>query len=264
MIINLFDPFIITLLTAGILIAFATAPLGCFLLWKRLSFFGDMLGHSALLGVALGILFHLPFYGSVLAVCLTLSILLTCKLPKTKLPPDTLLALVSYSCLAFSLILLAVLRPLPYDPASFLFGDLLLIDSTDMIWLLGQCTLVALLLYYNWRPLLLSTFDDDLSQAEGTSTAKTHMTLMILVGATVALSLKLIGSLLLPALLVIPATIAFQFSRSPEGMVLKSIIIALIMNTGGILISLRWNVPTGPTIVALGSVGCLVSFLKKR
>lgn len=242
--------------------ALLTSPLGCFLLWRRLSFFGDTLSHSALLGVALGIFFHLSFYGSVLAVCLLISLFLSWKMPGIRIPTDTLLALISYSCLAFSLILLTLSRPLPYDPSSILFGDLLLIDVQDLWVMLFHSLLVCFVLYKNWRPLLLSTFNGDLSEAEGTSSYRTNLVFMILLGSAVATCLKLVGGLLLPALLVIPATIAFRFSRSPEGMVFKTTFVALVVNTLGIFCALQWNLPTGPSIVAICFFGFVLSLLR--
>jgi zinc transport system permease protein len=263
MTINFLDPYILTLFAAGGLMALFTSPLGCFLLWRRMSFFGDTLSHSALLGVALGIFFHMSFYGSVLCVCLIISVFLGMKMPGSRVPTDTLLAVISYSCLAFALILLTLGRPLPYDPNSLLFGDLLLVDTYDLWWMFFHCLIVALTLYKNWRPLLLATFNSDLSEAEGTSSKKTNLIFMVLLGSAVASSLKLVGSLLLPALLVIPATIASRFSRTPEGMVAKTILIALIMNTLGIFCALQWNLPTGPSIVALCFMGFTLSLLKR-
>lgn len=240
-------------------LALLNSLLGCFLVWRRIAFFGDALGHAALLGVVIGIACHIHITVSVLCTCLFIAFIFSLTLRKNHLPPDVWLNIASYAALSLGLVTLSLMPWIKVDPSSILFGDILAVDFSDLWWIYGTLILVIGFLGYSWRALILLTIDTDLAQTSGIPVKILDILLMIIIALTIAVGVKAVGALLIPALLIFPAATASQWSQTPEQMVIKSLCVALIVSLCGVFISFILNTPTGPTIVLSHFCGFILS-----
>jgi len=248
------DDFFSRALIAGTGVALVVGPLGCFIVWRRLAYFGDTLSHAALLGVALALLFEVNTTLAVFAVSVFVSLALLILQRRATLSADALLGLLAHSSLAVGLVALAFMTWVRVDLMGFLFGDILAVTPFDIavIWIGGACVLVALAMV--WRSLFAATVNMELAQAEGMKPERANIVFMLLMAAVIAISMKIVGVLLITALLIIPAAAARRFSSGPEQMAALAAIIGVIAIFGGLFGSLEWDTPAGPSIVvaALG------------
>ena len=246
----MFDDFFIRALIAGIGIALVTGPLGCFIIWRRLSFFGDTLSHSALLGVTIAFFFELNIAFSVFLISSAIALILLKLQKTTKLPGDALLGLLAHSSLAVGLVVIGFLTFIRFDIMGLLFGDILAVNVTDLliIWFGGG--LILLVLKIIWKPLFASTVNYELAEAEGLNPDRAKAIFTILMAALIAISIKMVGLLLITGMLIIPAAMARNLSDSPFKMVLFSIIGGLLSVLIGLFSSLEFNTPSGPSIIA--------------
>ncbi len=243
------DDFFIRAMLAGLGIAVIAGPLGCLIVWRRLSYFGDTLSHSALLGVALALAFEINVIFAVFCVAALISIVVLLLQDNTALPSDAILGLLSHASLALGLVCLSLMTWLRVDLMSFLLGDILAVSRTDLLIIFaGDATVLALLLFL-WKPLLAGTVNSELARAEGMAVDRNRLAFMLLMALTVAIAMKIVGVLLITALLIIPATAVRRFSRSPEQMALLSVIAGLAAVAIGLFSSLEWDTPAGPSIV---------------
>ena len=232
--------------------AIVTGPLGCFVVWRRLSFFGDTLAHSALLGITLS---HTTEINMALSVFVTSSIvaLILLKLQKTtNLPSDALLGLLAHSSLAIGLVVIGLLATIRFDLMGLLFGDILAVNANDIIlvWIGGATILVVLKII--WKPLFASTVNFELAEAEGMKPEKYNAIFTILLAAIIAISIKMVGLLLITGMLILPAAMARNISDNPMQMVIFSVIGGLLSVLIGLFASLEFNTPSGPSIITAG------------
>lgn len=248
------DDFFTRALIAGAGVALIAGPLGCFIVWRRLAYFGDTLSHAALLGVALAFLFEVNITLAVfgVAICVSLALLLLQK--RATLSSDAILGLLSHSALAIGLVALAFMTWVRVDLMGFLFGDILAVTRTDIaiIWAGGAVVLLVLVLI--WRSLFAATVNFELAQAEGMQPERANVIFMLLMAAVIAISMKIVGVLLITALLIIPTAAARRFASGPEQMAVLAAVIGIAGVFGGLFGSLEWDTPAGPSIVvaALG------------
>ncbi len=245
----MFDDFIIKTLIAGIGIAVIAAPLGCFIVWRRMAYFGATIAHSGLLGVALGLILAIDLTFGVVAVAVALSGLLLGLQRQRLLPTDTLLGILAHVALAAGLIAASQVSGGRFDLMGYLFGDILAVSSRDLVWIYGGGTVIVGLTLKIWRPLLAISLHEELAQAEGVNTRAIGALFMLLLALTVALAMKLVGILLIASLLVIPAATARPFAKTPEQMALIAGLVAALSVTMGIAASLAADTPAGPSIV---------------
>ena len=243
------DDFFIRAIVGGIGVAVVAGPLGCFVIWRRLAYFGDTLSHSALLGVALALLLELNITFTVFCISVVVAMLLMLLQRRASLSSDALLGLLAHSALAVGLVVLAFMTWVRVDLMGFLFGDILAITRADlmMIWFGGGAVLIALIKI--WRPLFAATVSYELATAEGTRPDFANIVFTVLLAAVIAVSMKIVGVLLITALLIIPAAAARRFSKSPEQMALIAIIIGVFSVWLGLSGSLEFDTPAGPSIV---------------
>lgn len=255
------DDFFIRAVIGGIGVALVAGPIGCFIIWRRLAYFGDTLSHSALLGVAIALLFEVNITLSVFFISVTVALLLLLLQRRASLSSDALLGLLAHATLAVGLVVLAFMSWVRVDLMGFLFGDILAVTTTDLaiIWSGGAAVLAVLA--YIWRPLFAATVNYDLATAEGVRPEVTNIIFMVLVAAVIAVSMKLVGVLLITALLIIPAATARRFAASPEQMA----ILAAIIGAGSVWLglegSLQWDTPAGPSIVVAALICFVVSVM---
>ena len=246
----MFDEFFIRALVAGIGVAIVTGPLGCFVVWRRLSYFGDTLAHSALLGVTMAYSFQFNIAISVFLISSLIALILIKLQKRTNLPGDALLGLLAHSSLAVGLVVIGFLTFIRFDIMGLLFGDILAVNVTDLliIWFGGG--LILLVLKIIWKPLFASTVNYELAEAEGLNPDRAKAIFTILMAALIAISIKMVGLLLITGMLIIPAAMARNLSDSPFKMVLFSIIGGLLSVLIGLFSSLEFNTPSGPSIIA--------------
>lgn len=236
-------------LIAGIGLAIIAGPMGCFIIWRRMAYFGDTMAHSALLGVALAILLDLNIMLAVFIVAVTIAILLLVLQRKQTLSADSLLGILSHATLAIGLVLMAFMTWVRFDLLSLLFGDILAVSTTDIIMIYSCGALILTFLILLWRPLLAATISEDIAQAENMRPELFRAIFMILLAALIAIAMKLVGILLITALLIIPAATARRFARSPEQMAILAAFLGALAVIAGLYGSLSYDTPSGPSIV---------------
>lgn len=256
--------FLLYALLAGIGVALVAGALGSFVVWRRMAYFGDTLAHSALLGVAMGVLLEVNPLLAVIASSLVLALILVGLQTQKLLADDTLLGILSHSTLALGLVCAGVLADTKLDLWSLLFGDLLTTNLTDLSIIYAAAGVVLVALWWNWRPLIFATLDETLAQVEGVPVIRLRLLLMALIALVVALAMKVVGVLLITSLLIIPAATSRRFSRSPEVMAAGASLLGSAAVTGGLVVSYFWDTPAGPSIVLAASSFFALSLLLPR
>ena len=256
------DDFFIRALLAGIGVALVTGPLGCFVVWRRLSYFGDTLAHSALLGVTLAYSLEFNIALSVFIISALIALILINLQKRTNLPGDALLGLLAHSSLAVGLVVIGFLSFIRFDIMGLLFGDILAVNVNDIIiiWIGGA--IILLVLKYIWKSLFASTVNYELAEAEGLDPDKAKAIFTILMAAIIAISIKMVGLLLITGMLIIPAAMARNISNSPKQMILFSVIGGLLSVVIGLFTSLEFNTASGPSIIAASLFLFILSLLK--
>lgn len=255
------DDFFTRALLAGVGVALVAGPLGCFIVWRRMAYFGDTLSHAALLGVALAFLLEINMTIAVFVVSVAISLLLLSLRRKETLSSDALLGLLSHSALAVGLVCLAFMTWVRMDLMGLLFGDILAVSKSDVAVVYGGGALVLAGLLVIWRPLFAATVSPELAAAEGMKPDRTNLIFMLLMAAVIAIAMKIVGVLLITALLIIPAAAARRLSTGPETMASMAALIGAIAVIGGLFGSLRWDTPSGPSIVVAAMALFMVSLL---
>ena len=256
------DDFFIRALIAGIGIALVTGPLGCFVVWRRLSYFGDTLAHSALLGVTMAYSLEFNIAVSIFLISSIIALILIQLQKKTNLPSDALLGLLAHSSLAVGLVVIGFLSFIRFDIMGLLFGDILAVNKQDLltIWIGGA--LILLVLKVIWKPLFASTVNYELAEAEGLNPDRAKAIFTILLAAIIAISIKLVGVLLITGMLIIPTAMSRNLSDNPKKMVLFSIIGGMMSVLIGLFSSLEFNTPSGPSIIAAALLLFVLSLFK--
>ncbi|AYG66532.1 MULTISPECIES: zinc ABC transporter permease subunit ZnuB [unclassified Rhizobium] len=257
----MFDDFFLRAVVAGVGLALTTGPLGCFIIWRRMAYFGDTISHSALLGVALSLLFQLNLTLSVFAVAALVSILLLFLQRRQALSADALLGILSHATLAIGLVIVAFMSWVRIDLIAFLFGDILAVSQSDIAVIWGGGILVLAAIVWLWRPLLASTVNPELAEAEGLRPERARLLFMLLMAVVIAIAMKIVGILLITALLIIPAATARRFAATPETMAIFASLLGAIAVVGGLFGSLRYDTPSGPSIVVAALVLFIISLL---
>lgn len=248
---------------ASTLLTLITAPLGAFVVWRKMAYFGDTLSHSALLGVAFGIFLNIDPYIAVILMTVLIALALIWLEKHANQSLDTLLGIISHTTLSLGVITIALLNNVRVDLMSYLFGDLLAISYLDMgLIAIGVIFVDSILLFF-WRDFLMVTINPELAQIEGLKVEKIRLILMLLTALTIALSMKFVGALIITSLLIIPSATARRFAQTPETMVLYAILFSLLAVSGGLLFSALKDTPAGPSVVVCAGVLFLLSLLKK-
>jgi zinc transport system permease protein len=251
------DDFFTRALVAGIGVAAIAGPLGCFVVWRRLSFFGDTLSHGAILGVALALALQVNIMLGVFVVALLLALLLLVAQRKTVLASDAILSMLSHGALSLGLVAIALMSWRRVDLIGLLFGDILAVSKTDIAVIYSGGVAVLALLVWAWRGLLAATVNRDIAVAEhssGLSPTQLDILFTVLLAVVIAVSVKIIGVALMTALLVIPAGAARTFSRGPVAMIFTSALMGCLSVIGGLFSSLKLDVPAGPAVVVVAVI----------
>lgn len=255
---NIFGDFMLRAGLAGIGLALAAAPLGCFVVWRRMAYFGDATAHAAVLGVALSLTFGTPIFAGVLVVSLFVAMLVTL-LSGKGFAMDTLLGVMAHASLAIGLVAVSFLSGVRIDLMAYLFGDILSVGIGDLLVIWGGAALVISVLIARWPRLLVSTISPDLAYADGFSPKREEFILTMALAIVVAVAIKVVGVLLIAAMLIIPAATARPLSRTPEAMAIIASTLAITSNIVGLKASYLVDSPTGPTIVCTAAALFILS-----
>ncbi|MGL4318765.1 MAG: zinc ABC transporter permease subunit ZnuB [Pseudomonas sp.] len=256
--------FLLNALLAGLALALVAGPLGSFVVWRRMAYFGDTLSHAALLGVALGFLLDISPTLAVTAGCLLLAVLLVTLQQRQPLASDTLLGILAPTTLSLGLVVLSFMDNVRIDLMGYLFGDLLAVSHNDLAWILGGSALVLTLLLPLWRQLLAITVHEELARVEGLPVAALRLALMLLIAVVIAVAMKIVGVLLITSLLIIPAAAAQRHARTPEQMAIGASFLGMLAVTAGLSLSWYQDTPAGPSIVVSAAAIFLVGFALPR
>jgi zinc transport system permease protein len=255
------DDFFIRAILAGVGVALTAGPLGCFIIWRRMAYFGDTMAHSALLGVALSLLLDINLMLAVFVVAATVSLLLLALQKRGALSADALLGILSHATLSIGLVMVAFMTWVRVDLIGFLFGDILAVSQSDIEIIWGGGILVLMAVVWLWRPLLAATVSPDIAQAEGMQPDRSRLWFMLLMAVVIAIAMKIVGILLITSLLIIPAATARRFSSSPEKMAVTASLLGALAVVGGLFGSLRFDTPSGPSIVVAALLLFVVSLM---
>lgn len=255
------DDFFLRALVAGAGVAMLAAPLGCFVVWRRMAYFGDTIAHSALLGVALGFLLDINLTLAVFTVAALVAVTLLWMQRNQTLSGDAILGILSHSTLALGLVIVAFMAWLRLDLMGYLFGDILAVTKADVAIIYFGGAVVLGILMLNWRPLLAETASVELAKAEGMHPERARLIFMILVAAVVAIAMKIVGIILITALLIIPAATARRFAKSPEAMAIIAAGVGVLVVFLGLHGSLFLDTPSGPSIVVAALAVFLISLI---
>jgi zinc transport system permease protein len=258
--VNLLDDFLIRAALAGIGTALVAGPLGCFVVWRRMAYFGDATAHAALLGVALAFIFSLPIFAGVLIVALAMAVI-TSLAVSGRFAADTILGVLSHGALALGLIALTLVEGVQVDLMGYLFGDILAVDKVDLALIWGGGVLTLGLLFWRWQAMLNATLNPELAAAEGGKPDSERLILTLMLALLVAIAIKIVGALLITALLVIPAAAARPLARGPEAMAIGAAVVGVTATIIGLGGSYQFDTPAGPSIVAAAVFGFAVTNL---
>ncbi|MDM1708153.1 zinc ABC transporter permease subunit ZnuB [Thiopseudomonas alkaliphila] len=253
--------FLLYALISGIALALVAGPLGSFVVWRRMAYFGDTLSHSALFGVALGLLLEISPSVMVLGVCLLLAVFMVIMQQQQSLAADTLLGIMAHSSLAVGLVTLSFMPSVRVDLMGYLFGDLLAVSFNEVLLIVLGSILVLGLLGCFWRNLLALTVDEELAKVEGLPVTQLRLVLMLLIAVVIAVAMKVVGVLLITSLLIIPAATAQKLARSPEQMAIIASVIGVLSVLGGLSMSWHLDTPAGPSIVVCAALCFVLSLL---
>ncbi len=261
------DDFVIRALLAGFGTAILAAPLGCFVVWRRMAYFGETIAYSGLLGVALGFLLGINLTLGVVTTAIAMALLLSRLQTQQLLPQDTLLGILAHISLAGGLIAASYTGGARLDLMAYLFGEILAVSKADIALIWAGAAIVLAALFWLWRPLLAVTINEELAAAEGVPVERTQIAFILLIAVTVALAMKVVGILLITSLMIFPTAVARAFAKTPEQMALFAGAIACVAVAGGLWLSLKLDTPAGPSIVlALGFLFFVVAapFLSRK
>ena len=247
------DDFMTRATLAGVGVAFAAAPLGCFVVWRRMAYFGDATAHAAILGVALSLALETSIFAGAMVVALIMAMTVTV-LAGRGYAMDTLLGVLAHSALAFGLVAVSFLSGIRIDLMAYLFGDILAVSRTDLLVIWGGAALVVALIVWRWSPLLTATLNEELAYASGLDPKREQLVLTVSLAITVAVAIKVVGVLLIAAMLIIPAAAARGLARTPEAMAVIAAVIGGVSAVAGLQSAYLFDTPAGPSIVCIAAL----------
>lgn len=247
------DDFLLRAAVAGLGVALAAAPLGCFVVWRRMAYFGEATAHAAVLGVALALALSLPVLPGILVSALIMASAVSA-LTGRGYAADTALGVMAHTALAAGMVAVSLLSNVRIDLMAFLFGDILAVSRSDLAVIWGGAILVLGLMVWRWPALLMATLNPDLARASGIDPRREERVMTIALALVVAVAIKVVGVLLIAAMLVIPAASARPLARTPEAMATVAAVIGAVAAIGGLQAAFLFDTPTGPTIVCTAAV----------
>ncbi|RJL02351.1 hypothetical protein D3P06_11415 [Paracoccus aestuarii] len=252
------DDFFFRAILAGLGVALVAGPLGSFVVWRRMAYFGDSTAHAAILGVAMALAFDISIYAGTLAVATAMAVLVSALVSRGQ-AMDTMLGVLSHSALAVGLVAISFVPSARSDLTSYLFGDILAVGRSDLVLIWTGAAVVLAMLILRWQRLVTSSLNEELAMAAGIDPRLERLALSLALAITVALAIRVVGSLLISALLIVPAAAARGWARTPERMAAAATLIAGLSVVSGLWASLRLDTPAGPSIVTAAAIFFVLS-----
>ncbi|CAM3158505.1 metal ABC transporter permease [Paracoccus nototheniae] len=252
------DDFFTRALLAGLGLALVAGPLGSFVVWRRMAYFGDSTAHAAILGVAFALAFDISIYAGTLTVAVAMACLVSALVARGQ-AMDTMLGVLSHSALALGLVAISFVPAARSDLSSYLFGDILAVGRADLALIWTGAALVLGLLILRWQRLVTSSLNEELAMAAGIDPRVERLVLSLCLAVVVALAIRVVGSLLISAMLIVPAAAARGWARTPERMAAAAALIAAGSVAAGLWASLHLDTPAGPSIVTAAAAFFVVS-----
>ncbi|MGJ7094763.1 zinc ABC transporter permease subunit ZnuB [Vibrio hannami] len=256
--------FLLPAIFAGLGIAIISGPLGSFVVWRKMAYFGDTLAHASLLGISLGFLLDVNLYVALVVCCLAIAVILVALQKKSVVGTDTLLGILAHSSLSLGMVAISLLDNVRIDLMSYLFGDLLAVTPEDLYFIYVGVLVVSTILYLLWIPLLSSSVNEELAAVEGINVDLIRLILMLLVGVVIAVGMKFVGALIITSLLIIPPATARRFANTPEQMVAIASAIGAMSVLCGIALSWEFDTPAGPSVVISAAGFFILSQIKPQ
>ena len=250
---NWLDDFFVRAVIAGVAVAVASAPIGCFVVWRRMAYFGDATAHAAILGVALSLAFGQSIFLGTLLVAMGMAYVVS-SLSWRGYAMDTVLGVLAHSSLALGLVAVSFFSAQRIDLNAYLFGDILAVSDTDLLLMWLGALLVTVLMAWRWSSLLMVTLSPELAVASGLNPKREQLVLTLSLALVVAVAIKVVGVLLITAMLIIPAASARPLCSTPERMAVTAMLIGILSTLGGLAVSYQLDTPSGPTIVCTAAV----------
>lgn len=257
------DDFFVRAVLAGLGLALVAGPLGSFVVWRRMAYFGDSTAHAAILGVAMALAFEVSIYAGTLAVAVAMACLVSALVTRGQ-AMDTILGVLSHSALAVGLVAISFVPAARSDLSSYLFGDILAVGRADLVLIWTGAALVLAVLILRWQRLVTSSLNEELAMAAGIDPRVERLVLSLALAVVVALAIRVVGSLLISAMLIVPAAAARTWARTPERMAAGAALIAAASVILGLWASLRLDTPAGPSIVTAAAIFFVASQALRR
>lgn len=257
------DDFFVRAVLAGLGLALVAGPLGSFVVWRRMAYFGDSTAHAAILGVAMALAFEVSIYAGTLAVAVAMACLVSALVTRGQ-AMDTILGVLSHSALAVGLVAISFVPAARSDLSSYLFGDILAVGRPDLVLIWTGAALVLAVLILRWQRLVTSSLNEELAMAAGIDPRVERLVLSLALAVVVALAIRVVGSLLISAMLIVPAAAARTWARTPERMAAGAALIAAASVILGLWASLRLDTPAGPSIVTAAAIFFVASQALRR
>ncbi|MDB2407964.1 metal ABC transporter permease [Jannaschia sp.] len=257
------DHFMTRATLAGVGVALAAAPLGSFVVWRRMAYFGDATAHAAILGVALSLSLSTSVFAGALIVAMAMALTVNA-LTGRGYAMDTLLGVLAHSALAFGLVAVSFLSGIRIDLMAYLFGDILAVSRVDLAVIWGGATVVVGLVAWRWSALLTATLNEDLAYASGIDPKREQLILTLALAITVAVAIKVVGVLLIAAMLIVPAAAARPLAQTPEAMALIAGALGAVCVVAGLSAAYAFDTPAGPTIVCCAALAFVATSLFGR
>lgn len=255
------EPFVLRALIAGLVLAIVAAPLGCIVLWRRMAYVGETLAQSSLIGVAFGLALNIDLTVSVIAAAVLAALILVAFGQQKLLALDSVLGLMHHAALAMGVVAITLLKGPSIDLMGFLFGDVFAVTSEDLRWVFAGGAVVLAATFMLWKSLVRVSLHEDLATAEGVNPKWVRGAFDVLLAVTIAVSMKIVGILLVMAFLIVPAVAARPLAGTPERMAAIAAVVAMIGVVGGLYLSLLVDVPGGPSIVLTMCALAVISLL---
>lgn len=248
------DDFVVRAALGGIGVVLSAGPLGCFVVWRQMAYFGSALSHSALLGVVLGFALGLDPTLGIIAFCIAVALAVVALEQRRILASDTLMGILAHSSLAFGIVAIAFMQTLRVDLMGYLFGDVLAVSKSDVALIYGVSVVLGAALVVIWRPLLAATVHEELAAVEGVRVLAVRIAFMLMLALVIAIGMKIVGILLIVSLLLLPAAAARRLASTPEVMALIAVAVGVASVVLGLAASLALDTPAGPSIVVVATL----------
>lgn len=256
------EQFIIYALVGGVGVAILAGLLGNFVLWNKMSYFGDSLSHTTLLGISLALMINAPPMLGAFIIAVIFALIF--KSLNKKYDNDTILGILAYSGLALSMIVISNMKNVRIDLIGYLFGDILTITKHDIVIIYSLCLIVSIWLKIYWKSLILAVIDKNLAKLQSKNIDLVEFQLILFFAVIVVISVKLVGILLITALLIIPSATSKNLSISPFQMLCLSMLFGILSVIIGVFSSLLIDTPSGPSIIVISLIFFIISLFFKR